>query len=51
MATPATLWPIITVSRTQNSARASYRSYLGKGNNADRFTDRDFVSFSLTQKF
>ena len=33
------------------SARASYRSYLGKGNNADRFTDRDFVSFSLTQKF
>jgi hypothetical protein len=32
-------------------ARMSYRSYLGKGNNADRFTDRDFVSFSLTQKF
>jgi len=31
--------------------RVSYRSYLGKGNNADRFTDRDFVSFSLTQKF
>ena len=31
--------------------RASYRSYLGKGNNADRFSDRDFVSFSLTQKF
>jgi hypothetical protein len=33
------------------SARVSYRSYLGKGNNADRFTDRDFVSFSMTQKF
>jgi uncharacterized protein DUF1302 len=33
------------------SARASYRSYLNKGNNADRFSDRDFVSFSLTQKF
>jgi len=32
-------------------ARASYRSYLGKGNNADRFTDRDFVAFSLTKKF
>jgi hypothetical protein len=32
-------------------ARVSYRSYLGKGNNADRFTDRDFVSFSLTQTF
>jgi hypothetical protein len=32
-------------------ARVSYRSFLGKGNNADRFTDRDFVSFSLTQKF
>jgi hypothetical protein len=32
-------------------ARVSYRSYLGKGNNADRFSDRDFVSFSLTQRF
>jgi hypothetical protein len=32
-------------------ARVSYRSYLGKGNNADRFTDRDFVSFSLTKTF
>jgi hypothetical protein len=32
-------------------ARMSYRSYLGKGNNADRFTDRDFVSFSLAKKF
>jgi hypothetical protein len=32
-------------------ARMSYRSYLGKGNNADRFTDRDFVSFSLARKF
>ncbi len=33
------------------SARVSYRSYLGKGNNADRYTDRDFVQFSLTKKF
>jgi len=32
-------------------ARVSYRSYLGKGNNADRFSDRDFVAFSLTKKF
>lgn len=33
------------------SARVSYRSYLGKGNDADRYTDRDFVQFSLTKKF
>ena len=33
------------------SARVSYRSYLGKGSNADRFTDRDFVQFSLTKRF
>jgi hypothetical protein len=33
------------------SARVSYRTYLGKGNDADRFSDRDFVSFSLSQKF
>jgi hypothetical protein len=32
-------------------ARVSYRTYLGKGNNADRFSDRDFVSFSLTKRF
>ena len=32
-------------------ARVSYRSYLGKGNNADRFSDRDFVAFSMTKKF
>jgi hypothetical protein len=32
-------------------ARASYRSYLGKGSNADRFSDRDFVSLSLTKRF
>jgi hypothetical protein len=32
-------------------ARVSYRLYLGKGNNADRFTDRDFVAFSLTKSF
>jgi hypothetical protein len=33
------------------SARVSYRSYLGKGNDADRFTDRDFVQLSLTKRF
>ena len=33
------------------SARVAYRSYLGKGNDADRFSDRDFVSLSLTRKF
>ncbi len=32
-------------------ARVSYRSYLGKGNDADRFSDRDHVSFSVTRKF
>jgi hypothetical protein len=32
-------------------ARVSYRSYLGKGNNADRYSDRDFVQFSITRKF
>jgi hypothetical protein len=33
------------------SARVSYRAWLGKGNDADRLTDRDFVAFSLTRKF
>lgn len=33
------------------SARVSYRAWLGRGNDADRFTDRDFVAFSLTRKF
>jgi hypothetical protein len=32
-------------------ARVSYRSYLGKGNDADRFSDRDFIQFSLTRRF
>jgi hypothetical protein len=32
-------------------ARLSYRSYLNKGNNADRFSDRDFVSFSVTKQY
>jgi hypothetical protein len=31
--------------------RVSYRSYLGKGSSADRFSDRDFVAFSLTRRF
>jgi len=33
------------------SARIAYRAWLGRGNDADRYTDRDFISFSLTQKF
>jgi hypothetical protein len=33
------------------AGRVSYRSFVNKGNDADRFSDRDFVSFSLTQKF
>ena len=33
------------------TARISYRAWLGKGNDADRFTDREFVSFSLSRKF
>lgn len=33
------------------SARVYYRAWLGRGNDADRFTDRDFVAFSMTQKF
>src|SRR4051812_5985358 len=33
------------------AARVSYRSYLAKGSNADRFSDRDFLAFSLTKRF
>jgi hypothetical protein len=33
------------------AARLSYRTYLGKGNNADRYSDRDFVALSLTKRF
>ena len=33
------------------SARVAYRSYFGKGSDADRLTDRDFVSFSVTRTF
>jgi hypothetical protein len=32
-------------------ARVSYRSFLNKGNDADRFSDRDFIAFSVTRKF
>lgn len=32
-------------------ARIAYRSFLGKGSDADRYTDRDFVSFSITRHF
>jgi hypothetical protein len=32
-------------------ARISYRAWLGRGNDADRFTDRDFIALSVTQKF
>jgi hypothetical protein len=33
------------------SARVSYRGFLNKGNDADRFSDRDFIAFSLTKRF
>lgn len=33
------------------SARIAWRSWLGRGNDADRYTDRDFLTFSLTWKF
>lgn len=33
------------------SARVSCRSYLGKGSDADRYSDRDFLQFSLTKRF
>lgn len=32
-------------------ARVSFRKFYGKGNNADRYSDRDFVTFSLTRHF
>jgi hypothetical protein len=32
-------------------ARVSYRKFYGKGNDADRYSDRDFVTFSLTKRF
>jgi hypothetical protein len=32
-------------------ARVSYRSFVNKGNDADRFSDRDFVSLSITRRF
>jgi hypothetical protein len=32
-------------------ARVSYRKFYGKGNDADRYSDRDFVTFSLTRHF
>lgn len=33
------------------SARIAYRNFRGKGSNADRYTDRDFVSLSVTRNF
>ncbi len=33
------------------AARLSYRNYVNKGDDADRFSDRDFIAFSLTRKF
>lgn len=32
-------------------ARVSWRSFLNRGNDADRFSDRDFVSLSITRRF
>jgi len=40
----------VNIDRTL-TARMSYRSYLGKGSNADRFSDRDFLALSLTKRF
>lgn len=37
--------------RQHLEARLSYRAWLGRGNDADRFTDRDYIAFSLTRKF
>ena len=31
--------------------RVSYRRYVGRGTDADRFTDRDFLAFSVTRRF
>ncbi len=36
--------------RKDLSSRIAYRAWLGRGNDADRFTDRAFIAFSLTQK-
>ena len=33
------------------SARLAYRTYRDKGTNADRFSDRDFIAFSVTRQF
>lgn len=33
------------------SGRIAYRAWLGKGKNAGRSADGEFVSFSLTRKF
>ena len=33
------------------SGRVSYRSFLGKGSNADRYSDRDFIAISVTKRF
>ena len=37
--------------RKSLGARVSYRKFYGKGNDADRYSDRDFVTFSLTRHF
>ena len=37
--------------RKSLGARVSYRKFYGKGNDADRFSDRDFATFSLTRHF
>jgi hypothetical protein len=33
------------------AARVAYRAYLGKGSNADRFSDRDHLAFSVNRRF
>ena len=37
--------------RKSLGARVSYRKFYGKGNDADRYSDRDFVTFSTTWHF
>jgi len=33
------------------TARLSWRAWFDKGSNADRYSDRDFIAFSVTRKF
>jgi hypothetical protein len=37
--------------RIRRLRRGHLMDYMGKGNNADRFSDRDFLALSVTRKF